>query len=508
MPSELRAITAEDLGSILHKGMGLIVGPSYTAPSFLRALDKSLFELHSEHISDGEPYFRAVDRVLNRSEFEQVEPVRESVKEAIRSASVSSRAKQACTRLAGFPWSAVVSLGVDTSFDEAFKQEARKRSPVARPVMTLDHAGPDVPPRSTPVYHLIGAATSDAFVVDGADYRDRQSYWGEMLRDFVDRVQTDPILCIGLRESGEVFLDLIARLTATRGFGRAKFILLEEEKDVVSTALRRQLPGGSSLFLFNAHVSEALRSAREARKTGFTGHLPFDQPTGEFAWLAPFSELIAVVNQQLESILDTKNRHQLQDILFSPSTTRWDPFVHDLDLRRTGEVEVLDSVRSEPSYYSTDVCIAGLIRGSAASGKSTLLKRVSLELARAGQLVLWLKPWRFTDAGAELRKVFTAIKDHVRDSRRVVVCLDDPLSLLGLGARDVYYAATSVAVRVLILTALRSSDWDTEEDQDRFTGGAPTSFSYILPDNLDDGEWARLPAFMVGLRVVADEEVV
>jgi hypothetical protein len=503
--SELKVIDAQDLGAILRRGMGLIVGPSYTAPGFLAALDKALRENFSTGMQEGEPYYRAVDRILNEAKFDDSDAIRSTVTESIRAAASTSHAKQACQRLAGFPWSAVISLGVETAFDDAFKQ-ANTRSPVSRPVMTLDHVGPDVPPRSIPIYHLLGAATAESFVVDSADYRTRQGYWEALLRDFVDKVRADPILCVGLLESGEVLLDLVARLVHTRGFGRAKFVILEEEREVLTNAFRRHLPGGSSLLLFDAHVSDALRAALAARKAGFTRHLPYDQPTGEFAALAPFSDLASVVNEQLTPVLRRSDRHQLQDILFSPNTTRWDPFAHEIDLRRTGESEVLDGIKSEPSYFASDLCLAGVVRGAAASGKSTLLKRAAFELAREGSLVLWLKPWKFPDGSAELRRLFSVLKGLAPKGDRVVVCLDDPISLYGVEARDIYYAASAAGVRTLILTAVRSSDWDAEEDKARYTGGARIVVDCIIPEELDDNEWERMPRFVVGLNVAADEK--
>lgn len=484
--------------------MGLLIGPSYTSPTFEAKLDKALRKKFDEGLTPGEPYFRAADQIFDTSAIDDDEALRQKIEDCISESAVESSSAAPCKKVASFPWSAVLSTGLDTTFDEEFRQSNNK-VPAHRPVMTLTEAGAVVPGRCIPVFHLLGTATSGDLVVDGADYRFRQERWGEMCRDFIDRIGSDPVLCVGLKGYGEVFLDLIAKFRTVRGFGRARFIVLKEEEEIISKAVRRHLPSGSSIMVFDAHISDLLRAAQDARKAGYAPFLPFNQPTGEFASLAPFAELATVVNEQIKPGLGEGERHHLQDILFSPNSARWDPFTYELDLRRTAESEILDEVRSEPTYYQSEVCISGAITGAAASGKSTLFKRVALELAKLGHPVIWIKPSKFSDAPTELRRLFKALKEVESKEKRTIVCLDDPLSLFGIEPRDVYLAASGARVRSLLLVAVRTSDWEAEQDKGRLTGCPASSFHFSLPDDLDDDEWDRMPAFMVALNAASDE---
>jgi hypothetical protein len=126
--------------------------------------------------------------------------------------------------------------------------------------------------------------------------------------------------------------------------------------------------------------------------------------------------LATVVNEQLEPTLKAQEQTQLLDLLFAPSIPRWDAQGHSLDFPRTQTAAILQQITVLITTAREDA--AGLaIVGPAASGKTMFLKRVTLELARAGHLVLWLTPWAIPDRGKVLNHLFegNGPADHVID---------------------------------------------------------------------------------------------
>jgi hypothetical protein len=85
--------------------------------------------------------------------------------------------------------------------------------------------------------------------------------------------------------------------------------------------------------------------------------------------LAPFQDLVAIVNSQLTSPISKDQTSQLLDLLFSPALARWDPFYHKLDFRRSMGAHLFDALqvalprkKNAPGY---------VLIGGAASGKTT-----------------------------------------------------------------------------------------------------------------------------------------
>jgi hypothetical protein len=148
-----------------------------------------------------------------------------------------------------------------------------------------------------------------------------------------------------------------------------------------------------------------------------------------------------------------------------------------------------------------------VITGGAVTGKTVLLKRLAWDLAKSGELVLWMKPWWSCDVVQELRETFQKIASLKEwKGKPVVIFMDDPLSFGSLSARDVVIAARSAGVRILLVEAVRTSDWSSWE-YGSLVGSLPVVVQEELSDSLDDDEWRRLPDYLVSLGIAADREV-
>ena len=79
----------------------------------------------------------------------------------------------------------------------------------------------------------------------------------------------------------------------------------------------------------------------------------------------------------------------LLDGLFRPAAQNRQPFQENLDIRRAVTDDVVTSIASLQNIATTGGPRILLIRGEAGVGKTTLLKRVAVEVARTGVLTLW-----------------------------------------------------------------------------------------------------------------------
>src|SRR5262249_52845955 len=148
------------------------------------------------------------------------------------------------------------------------------------------------------------------------------------------------------------------------------------------------------------------RGVSAVAKAGYTRSLPFpDGDEDPYLKIRHYSDFVVIVNEQLEARLQKSEHNQLLDLLFAPSVTRWDPYVYELDLRRSLGPRLLQ----ELDQQLTDRDRSGLacvVTGNAVTGKTVLLKRLAFDLSRAGHPVLWLKPWSSLDSGRLLRDLF------------------------------------------------------------------------------------------------------
>jgi hypothetical protein len=213
--------------------------------------------------------------------------------------------------------------------------------------------------------------------------------------------------------------------------------------------------------------------------------------------LLPFSDLFAIVNTQLKPIVAETERNRLLNLLFSPSKPQWDPFCYELDFRRSADKEMVS--RALESLESLRRTASVILSGGAASGKTTVLKRVAFELARLDCTVLWAKPYHYGDLDHQLVRVFRALARSTRGrGKPVIIALDDPFALRFPQER-LNRLASQHEIPLLMLLTLRTVDWQLNDVTNLFgTERVPCS-SIAVGDNLDEAECERLPDYLVTL---------
>ena len=491
----METIQPDEIGRLARGRMGLILGPGLSLyPGSLSDLSKELATQHQ--VPQGPTYLKTADAALEKG----IEAT--AIRETIRSFVAAQKPSTLLTQLCKAKWAAVLSAALDTYFDERLRQEYSRRV-VAPAVTTVADLATVPPPRSLPVFRLLGVAGRENLAYSTTSYIKQRIAWRRCLGTFSDCVKGNPVLCLGMADCPDIMLDLLAELVGTpHGTPRA-ILLLTEDPLCQNTHLQQILESHTTVMQVPGTVGDIARAAAHQEKAGYTPWLPFgpddDQP---FAELRPYSDLAVVVNEHLETTTKIAEQDRLFDLLFSPSVSRWDPFVHNLDFRRT----LLGKLSSDLASLISDKDVgdvACVVHGGSASGKTTLLKRLALEIARAGDLTLWFKPWFYQDNNRTLDELFRKAAKGTGARRPIVAFMDDPLGYGSLSAKQIVIAARNAGVQLLLVVGVRNSDWMTQ-DRDGITGSCPVMIEEELPDSLDDKEWEELPDYLVKLGIAAD----
>ncbi len=406
-------------------------------------------------------------------------------------------------RLTQVRWTAVISACLDSFFDQAF-QDATDQRPTAQAVTVLSEPSLSLPPRHIPVIKLLGSVHRDDFVFSTVSYTTRRSSWQRAARLLADRLRGAPLVTLGMSECPWVLVDLLGVMTAEQSSTPSTLIFTETDSLSEDSNVRRFLVDRASLVLAPS-IAALVGSAAAAEDAARQDRLPYEEPEHAVARaLTGYADFVTVVNAQLRSAVALEETNRLHDLLFSPSVPKWDPWVHRLDFERTVTRELVADVQllSASKTAGSSACV---LIGASASGKTTVLKRVALELARQDELVLWLTPWFFQDTVHVLLNVFRAMAQSLsRGANRAVIVMDDPVAFGALTPSDVIRTAESVQLEVVLLGAARTSDWETRDERE-FGGPVPV-IRYELADTFDNDEWDALPPYLAKLGIFSSED--
>jgi hypothetical protein len=205
---------------------------------------------------------------------------------------------------------------------------------------------------------------------------------------------------------------------------------------------------------------------------------------------------------EISSTLDTGR--SVIDALFRPTTTDWRPYLRKLDLERSLLSNVLESVNREapdPSHL-----VVFKIHGAAAVGKTTLLRRIAIELSANDYLVLWMNRVIGESTSQAMKKLTKAAQDVLTaDStlrKRIVIIFDDPWQLR-VNVADVLTQLESGKLSTILIVGFRDSD-TAGDPADLFIPGSPTS-DFLVGHELNEHEIARLPDLLVRIGACKDQ---
>ena len=402
-------------------------------------------------------------------------------------------------------WTAVLSACVDTLFDQQFSHEAAGRQ-LWQPVTIVSDLRNAVPPRTVPVFKLLGSLTHDDAAGCSADLYQRSAQWPFVCRAFVDRLQGAPAVCLGMSACPWVLWQLLGVFGAEPATSPSSLIFLDDDPLARDPTVHRLIRGRIKLFSVTADLKLLLNTVAAAEERIVQEALPFPATGNDDlrAALSPFRELAVLVNAHTESSLAAKEVHVLHELLFEPSRPKWDPFVYNLDFTRDVTPDAKDDIELL-IRSATPGSAACVVYGLAACGKTIVVKRLALDLAKAGHVVLWLRPWFYQDTQAALSDLFRRVKNGLPEGvRRIVVFMDDPLTFGTLTAQDVANASERAGVEIVLVATARTVDWETREERE-FIGRLQRMSEVEVPGELTASELDRLPAFLVKLGAAQDD---
>lgn len=496
MASEAAIISLDDAEKLVRGHMGLLFGPGLSRPGAnFPALAGAIAKEFG--VDSGDSYLRAAELALLAGA--NIDSVTQIIRATVDAASDFVHLK----RVANLHWSGVLSLALDGSFEAEIRRACERRT--SGITVTEISQFPSMPPfKSIPIYKLLGRLDSGDFVYSETLYIARRPSWKYPIRDFVDRVKSGPLIGLGLSGCGSMVLDVLAECLSDFRNTISTIILLHAEFDSASRGQVLSLAAGRSNVVFvKARLSDLAARLRDVEMAGPTLPLWLPRKVGDFAALAPYHDVIALVNAQLGSPIKREETTQLLDLLFSPGLARWDPFLYNLDFRRSIEARITDSL-VRPLKQSSGASAYVLI-GGAASGKTTIGKRVAFDLAQKGHIVMWFRKAFAPNVQTMLHEFFRILAETTERTKRYFLFIDDPIGLGSISIRSIASAAKAHGINCTFVIIARLSDWITHE-REELVDGLDVLEEFAVNDEFDGLEQNALPNYLVKLKIYNDKD--
>ena len=488
-------ISIDDAETLLRGRMGLIFGPGIT-------LTGEFYKILAGHLASKwggqaeQTYIRNAQQALDTGA--SADEVKTVIRDFAKAQSIFGR----LDRIAALKWSAALSLTLDTAFEIELSRACERRTSGFMPAQVVQFPQP-LPSKVIPVFKLMGCVEQN-LVFSDITYAARRPTWRYAVQEFADRIQDSPVVCIGLEGCQWLFWDLLSQMLSEPKTNLRPLILIESEFNSKDRASLIELTQGRTHIVFvTAPLADLISRIKDAETGGSTQLLPLQKSQSELDRLAPFQDIVALVNSQLSSPIGSGERAQLLDLLFSPALPRWDPFYHKLDFRRSIENQILDAVL-KPGRAGRRLPVFSIM-GSAASGKTTVAKRIAFDLASKGNLVFWVRRTFYPNVQAMLNQFFEVLAGIADKKKRIFIFVDDPLGLGSVSMQNIATSAQNHGVKCTFIVVARASDWSTHEP-DEITGALDLQIDFRLSDQFDTQELASLPNYLVALQICPDKK--
>lgn len=485
MPHKLEL---DDFRQILRGGIGLIVGPAQTlnpkwADPIMEKL-KSSFGVESQGT-----YLDQGSAAAAKGHTSQ--DIRNAVRDAIKGQCGSPLSAS----LASVRWSALLSCSLDMHFELKLQEQADSRAG-RRSFTVVSDLTMALPPRTVPAFKMLGTVLRDDFPVTLSQYVLQRNKWRRAVPAFADRVRGNPVLCLGMSGLEVVLLELLGEMLADRNSAPHFFVMLADDPLTSNPELTELLSSRSNVRIVNGTITDVIKAVAAAEKENFQSSFTFTVSSDDpLTSLQRFSDLGVTVNQHLKSQFAINEKMLLLDLLFSPASVKFDPFVHDLDFRRSVEPEILREVESLSSQQPATSAALAVI-GASATGKTTLLKRIAFELAKKGNITIWLKSCFLPDPSRYCRKLFEELARITKTTKSAVtIVLDDAVAAGSISPFVIHAAARDMQVPIVLLFGIRSVDW-MSINKEMLLGDTLHCNTIELSHQFDTSEWERIPAYL------------
>lgn len=290
------------------------------------------------------------------------------------------------SHLAKALWSACISITEDLTFESALRTHLDS-VPGTRSVTVIDETRIAPPPRTVPVYKLLGnaalAAPDAALALSEADLLLRQQDWRQILSTLPDFAREAPLFVVGIGSKLPLARQVLGLLASLPHPRPTRLYFLKDDlslQDPTVASLCRKFETivvDASLRDFCAQIS-AKRSqfdvAREAPTEEALSSLDeiVRQHSGVFAVVPPAGT---------RASMPAMDAPQIVEALFRPAADDWRPYKYGLDVRRTVTDQLLGKVNALAKEAKPGFPRVLLVHGEAGVGKTTTLRRVAMEAA-------------------------------------------------------------------------------------------------------------------------------
>lgn len=402
-------------------------------------------------------------------------------------------------------WSACVSLTLDLLFESALS-DYLDSIPSSRTVTIVDSPSIQVPPRTTPVYKLLGNlnktdAMSTLALAD-SELMVRKQSWSKLLSTFPDFVKDAPLLFLGTDNVIPLVQELLSTLHAMPRPNISGVVFLNDDA-TLSDPTVKALGAEIGLTVVDANIRELAASIAELkpRQTSLTLSTTSLKESQQLqSEIETFKDFVVIVPNKSPNNFDVaKHLAPLTDSLFRPTSIDWLPYLCELDLPRTLGPDLKAEALSALDKASQDYRPYIVLHGEAGVGKTTLLKRLACELARDGVLTLWCKKsvsgsWQ--KQYRQLAKYLINILNKKKQSlKKVAIICDDPWGLR-LDAGELISCFEQFPVKIVFIFSFRNSDYFITDGPSLSLPLKP-HVEVSVPFELDESELNQLGAMLV-----------
>ncbi len=373
-------------------------------------------------------------------------------------------------------WSVCISLTQDVLFESAL-QDYQDSKPNSNTVTVVDHPLVRPETRTIPVYKLLGnirnQESGHSLAFAASDQLIRKNIWRSLLATCTDFLQGNPLIFVGTDTQIEMVQELLSNLSSMPAPAPNSLLFLKDDPILENPTITSLCNSFSKVNIIDSTIREFSKALKSMTPKQNALNLSLSNDT-EANYLDDYRAIISVVPfANIEEDRFIAHRNELVDSLFKPNSIDWDPYLCNLDIIRSSTPDVIQAIRNV--FDSTRNIESILIRGDAGVGKTTLLKRVAVELSKQGYITLWSRRVPTGSWMKSYRQLSNEICQNLNkdDESKIVVFVDDPWSLR-IDPSELISCFEKYTANIVFVFSLRNTEYFNQ-----------LGFSYNLPFNLD-----------------------
>lgn len=512
MADSIPMISLSDAMHSLGRRPGLVLGSAATClPGTMATIVMQAFrqgtsgEFATTATVDSYP---AVLDDLQRRSPEQAGKVSNELRDGLR----SLRPSLDLPYLAKAGWSACVSLTQDVLFEAALRNYL-DTIPTSRSVTIVDSVRTEPPERTIPIYKLLGNLNNgeedSQLVLSTSSALVRQQTWPRLLRTCADYLREAPLFFVGTEAEVPLVRIVLSALLSMQKPSVTRLLFLRDD-NTLKDATVLALSGQYRTEIIDASLRELCNAVAELKPSslGTSVISVSDKSLApiQHALLAHQSTISIVPNVLPQHVDAARNRLALVDGLFRPTSIDWNPFLLDMDLRRSIASSIKNQVQSLLKQPRPHVGYL-VTHGEAGIGKSILLKRVAVELSKSGVTTLWCRRAQSDNWPRHYRKLANdlaqAIKNDGKKDQQFAIFCDDPWASR-LDAGELMACFENFPAPVAFVFAVRNTAYFTADGVAIAIKGLQNP-EIEIPYELDDAEIKGLAGLLLRIGAVPDE---